>query len=88
MKEMENEIPKITLRSLELYRDERVPPSGFLRAVLANDLSGAILRADRDNLLALQSIVFWMNRELVARVWGSYGAVDDWLAEEEYEPRP
>tara|TARA_R110001583_G_scaffold3762_3_gene23044 strand:+ start:183 stop:440 length:258 start_codon:yes stop_codon:yes gene_type:complete len=84
---MENEIPKITLRSLELYRDERVPPSGFLRAVLANDLSGAILRADMDNLLALRSIVYWINWELFASSWGSYGKVDDWLAEEEYEPR-
>ena len=67
---MDNEIPipKRTLRSLELYRDERVPTGGFL--------------------LALRSIVHWINWELFAKSWGSYGAVDDWLAEEEYEPRP
>ena len=80
---MKNEIPKRTLRSLELYRDERVPTGGFLRAVLANDLSGAITRADADNLPALQTIVFWINWEIPASSWGSYGAVDDWLAEEE-----
>lgn len=87
---MDNEIPipKRTLRSLELYRDERVPTGGFLRAVLANDLSGAITRADADNLVALRSIVYWINWELFASSWGSYGKVDDWLAEEDYEARP
>lgn len=85
---MKNEIPKRTLRALELYRDERIPTGGFLRAVLTNNLAAAFARADQGNLEALGSIVKWVNWELPASAWGTYSAVDDWLAEEDYEPRP
>jgi len=78
---MNNEIPTRTIRSLELYRDERIPPGAFLHGVLANDLTAAFGRADTDNLGALGSIVKWLRWELPASAWGTYSAVDDWLTE-------
>jgi len=54
---MDDRIPTAILESLNLYHREGIPTGGFLEAVLANDLTGAIGRADENSLNALRSIV-------------------------------
>ena len=74
-----SQIPPRTMSGLIAYRDERRPPGGFLRAVLENDLHGALSKADSENLLAMRGIVGWVFWELPSTAWGSQWAVAQWL---------
>ena len=72
-------IPASVKASLVAYVDSRIPTGDFLRAVLSNDLSGAVNRADADNsphLVAITKYVYW---QLPADCWGSERKVDLWL---------
>lgn len=64
--------------SLEAYV-RGLPPSGFLRAVLSNDLNEAITRADDVNIHALPHIVAYCREHLPALSWGSESHVNRWL---------
>ena len=72
-------IPASVKASLVAYVDDRRPTGDFLRAVLSNDLSGAVRRADTDNLAALAAIVGYVYMELPADCWGSERKVDCWI---------
>ena len=52
-----------TLDALTRYRDGNPYLGGFLSAVVANDLLGAVTRADPDNLRDLKEIVLWLHNE-------------------------
>lgn len=39
---MHHEIPEHTKAALDRYVNDRIPPGGFLTAVLTNDLTGAV----------------------------------------------
>lgn len=72
------EIPGYTLAQLEDYRDKHRPVGGFLRALLANDLMSAVLRADSENIHALPAITHWAIANLPSHAWGSYAQVAAW----------
>ena len=76
-------IPPLILRGLERYRDERIPVGPFLTAVLENNLSEAVVRADPDSYAALREIVQWVYWEMPAPAWGSPAHVAAWLKVEE-----
>jgi len=78
-------IPERTLASLERYVQDRVPPGGFLLAVLTNDLLGAVSRADKENLAALPEIVSYVYHEIPGNCWGSKDAVWQWCEDRFYE---
>jgi len=78
-------IPSYTLTALELYRDERVMPGGFLRCVLRNELREALGRADSANREHIQEIVWWVYNEMPAVAHGSQAAIDAWVAREDEE---
>jgi hypothetical protein len=65
------DIPGRTLDALIMYGRNHYPTGGFLRAVLANDLRGAINRADTGNLAALKLIVQFVSNEMPSGIWGS-----------------
>ena len=73
-------IPPALLEGLVRYRDNRIATGGFLRAVLANDLNGAIFRADDESLGAIPSLVRWIREELPIESWGTVERVNLWLA--------
>lgn len=73
------------LKALNEYVQRGRMPGGFLRAVLENDLSGAICRADADNLAALDEIVIFLNSEIPARAWGDPGNVKQWAGNDLWE---
>jgi hypothetical protein len=79
-------MPPAILQGLKHYRDHRLAPGGFLRAVLQNDLEGAVGRGDVNSLAALQEIVMWMRWDLPASAWGSPAKVRAWLAGAEENP--
>jgi hypothetical protein len=72
-------LPPHTQESLDLYAKERMFPGGFLKAVLCNDLSGSVSRADSGNLKNLPAIVAYVYNRLPAGCWGSSEDFDNWL---------
>lgn len=64
---------------LRRYFEDRIETGGFLRAVLENDLHGAIRKADASSELALPQLVRWLYNHAPFCGHGSKLAVHDWL---------
>ncbi len=75
--------PPQIVAGIRRYVDERIPPGGFVTAVLENDLKEAFARADRGNIAAMFEIVTYCYNEIPASCWGSPEAVEAWLTPEE-----
>ena len=73
-------VPEDILESISRYIVDGVPPGQFLRAVLENNLTEAVCRADQDNLAALGGIVLFAYNHLPATCWGKPEKVAEWLA--------
>lgn len=65
--------------AVERYFENRIPPGSFLASVIANDLKGAVGRADDINKEHLNEIVVWFYNEAPANAWGSPEAYDEWI---------
>jgi len=76
-------VPPRTVEALERYLVHRVAPGSFLRSVLENDLIGAILRADSENLAALPELCRAIWDDLSVKCYGSREVVEKWLAGDE-----
>jgi len=76
-------LPHYMVQSMLDYWNKRIPPGGFLRSVLANDLVGAVGHADETNKASICNYVQWLYWNVPARPtgWGSYKAVDKWLSQ-------
>jgi len=72
-------IPRAIEQGLKHYRDRRLAPGGFLRAVLENNLAEAVGRADANSLAALKEIVMWVRWEMPGDAWGAPDRVAAWL---------
>ena len=79
-------IPGYMQGGLIRYFENRVPPGGFLIAVLENDLVRAFDHADPQNQAAMHGYVMWLYNAAPGRPngWGSPNAVREWLAGENY----
>ena len=80
-------IPGYMQGGLIRYFNDRLPPGGFLTAVLENDLMGAFAHADDTNKRRMRSYVMWLYNEVPGRPnggWGSPEAVKKWLDGGEY----
>jgi len=64
--------------SMKLYIENGIHPGGFLTAVLENNLSGAVFKADQFNREHLVEIIRWMHWEIPVRAWGSEAIVKEW----------
>ena len=64
-------IPDHVRESLLAYWHDRRPPGGFCEAVLENDLTQAVFRADEENLKHLADTVCWVYQNLPWNVSGS-----------------
>ncbi len=73
-------IPQRILDGLSRYIKDHIPTGQFLHAVLTNDLTEAVGRADDECTLALPAIVKWLYNEAPATCWGSPEKVKQWLA--------
>jgi len=74
-----SEVNHYVIESLQRYVNDRIPPGGFLLAVLSNDLRGACERADQENQRALFEIVKYVYNYVPGVAWGSPERVDEWL---------
>jgi hypothetical protein len=66
---------------LERYYYDRIPTSGFMYAVLSNDLFGALDKADSQSRQSLPDICRFIYNELPFTCWGSTAKVEAWLGE-------
>ena len=80
-----NNCPQNIIESLNRYVIKRVPPGGFLRAVLENNLMEAFGRADFQNKAELSAICNYVYNELPMNCWGSRERVNKWLENKEEE---
>lgn len=71
--------PPLVIESIALYVNAGLAPGAFLMAVLANDLKGAIARADDDTLAHLRDIVGVIFNHIPEKAWGSASKVKAWL---------
>ena len=72
-------LPSHTKETLERYILDRLPPGGFLTAVLANDLFTAVGRADHWNNQAFKEICGWIINRAPQDCYGSYAIVNKYL---------
>lgn len=72
-------VPPLIVDGLRSYVLDRVETGGFLRAVLENDLAGAICRADASSLTAIRDIVLYVHNCLPSECHGSGEVVNAWL---------
>lgn len=73
-----NDIPEVTIGTLERYVHKGIAPGGFMTAVLSNDLFGAVGRADLGNVKALDKIVKYIYNRCPSGCHGSKQIVEDW----------
>jgi hypothetical protein len=74
-------VPAHTQQALADYIENGVPVGGFLNAVLANDLIGAVGSADAQNIKALKDIVGWVCACAPQGSYGSEALYRRWLHE-------
>lgn len=70
-----DKISDTTLWGIAQYVADGFTPGGFLTCVLANDLRGAVARADVNNRQHLPELVRLLENEISNDIWGSYGDV-------------
>ena len=75
--------PPQIVAGIRRYVDHRIPPGGFVTAVLENNLKEAFMRADDGNIAAMFEIVSYCYNEIPGTCWGSPERVAAWLANEE-----
>jgi len=74
-------IPEHMRSVMKRYIEERIPPGDFLEAVLANDLFGAVRRADEINRAALHRYPLWLYNHAPPLCYGTREKVQKWLNE-------
>lgn len=72
-------IPARMQEAIKNYVIDRIQPGQFLRAVICNDLRGAVNYADEENLPLLKLYVQWFYNRAPAPCSGSYDAMQAWL---------
>lgn len=72
-------VPETTARQLAVYVVSGVPPSGFVRALLENDLVQTFSRADEEHRLAMFDIVKFVYNVVPVIMCGNKGNVDSWI---------
>lgn len=78
-------IPQEIVDGLARYVFEGLRPGGFLQAVLANDLAGALRRAINQNLEQITALMVLLANEVPEPAHGSVEAVAAWRALEAAE---
>ena len=75
------EVPEHLHAGIIAYLTAGVPPGGYLRAVLSNDLTEAVKRADASGREGgLIALVMFLFHDAPHPAWGSPKAVSDWMA--------
>jgi len=74
------DVPPHLREGLKAYLIDRVRPGAFLSAVLTNNLTDAVLRADPASLGSLKDLVLFLHNYAPANSHGSSELFEAWLA--------
>lgn len=69
-------VPKRLVDGVTRYVEYGILPGSFLRAVLSNDLMGAVRRADPESLASLPALCCWIYNAVPRHVYGSIEAME------------
>lgn len=72
-------IPARMMGGLQRYIQKGIPPGDFLTAVLSNDLSEAVARADDENVMNLPAYVAYLYNEAPGLCHGSREKMKIWI---------
>ena len=73
-------IPPLVMAAMKRYVDRHTKSGGFLTAVICNNLTDAVFRADKETYRALRDIVGWFWNVAPSDCWGSKEKMETWLA--------
>ena len=73
------DITKAQTDTLQLYVDHHEDPGDFLRAILTNDLAGAVKHATVSNQFAIGRIADYCRQRVPENAQGNEAAVQAWL---------
>lgn len=73
-------IPDRLMDGTKRYVEGHIKPGSFLTAVIQNNLTEALGRADDESRLLLHDIVKWFYNEAPFTCWGSPEKMSAWLA--------
>jgi len=73
-------IPPRMMGGLQRYIENHIPPGEFLKAVIKNDLSAAVDRADEENLHNIPAYVGFLYNQAPSACWGSKENFEYWLS--------
>ena len=71
-------VPERFKQAIDRYVQSGIIPGGFLHAVLVNDLTGAVIRADDESIQILPDIVKYLYWEVPSACWGTPRKVSEW----------
>jgi hypothetical protein len=74
-----SELPESLRDGMQRYFRDGTRPGHFLTAVLENDLFGAVMRSDPNNLNEIPAIVKWLYNEVPLEAYGSTLRVNAWI---------
>jgi hypothetical protein len=72
-------IPEYMQGGLQMYINDGIPPGDFLTAVICNDLSAAIGRADNVNIRNMPAYVNFFYNYAPSNCWGSKKMFKSWV---------
>ena len=75
----ESKCPVHLQKGVDRYVNERLETGGFLRAVLENDLTGALNHADPESRECLYEVWDYVNETVPPQAWGGRMEVLNWL---------
>ena len=71
--------------ALRGYLEDGTDPGGFLTAILENNLTESVIKADVHNLILIPKIVQWLLAEAPRLSWGSPTRVKAWIEDCQYK---
>ena len=74
-----DKIPEHMREGMKLFIENGIAPGGFLLSVLANDLMGAVGRADSMNQHRLLDFARFIFSDAPSTCHGSYEVVNEWI---------
>ena len=72
-------IPPTIKYQIDEYVKDKIPPGGFLNAVLSNNLMEAFVRADENNAFHMKDIMMYLYNNVPFTCWGSPESITEWL---------
>ncbi len=72
-------IPPYMIDGITNYIHHRIPPGGFLTAILCNDLKNTVFQADITNMRNIPAYIYYLYNYAPHDCWGSKEKFNKWI---------